>query len=443
MSKSSSSPQADPVHNITTQINQIKLSGDRNKSSQDFSRIKPSLSQIPASLQPAHGAQLYTPSLQRIEMPVPMVVTNNQIPMHAGESLTMGYARLNPLRISYAYANHPPILSQSLTPPQPANRMHLSISSTPSTPTKNTLTSSAQNSRPRASSTPTSPTSPTARSSSSPLTVQCAGTTKAGKRCTRQVKTPPLVSYFMPSDDDEPIERLCFQHNKEVLQPTGFYSRKAGGARWVEFSDWIPSYLNPDTQAALRVEMERPHSNKDEDGYIYAYEIRDDRTPNQVHLKVGRSVTLVRRLDQWSKQCTSKEVVLRGWWPGTVESESSDDTSLLKGKIKAGEKGPFCHRLERLIHIELADLSTYAPYLKPGFPKLTPDKADLPTSPGRSPKPVKKTPQPNKPCLDCGTVHKEVFSFQKIERGPLRNGEWEKIVQPVVNKWGRFVSEYL
>jgi hypothetical protein len=34
--------------------------------------------------------------------------------------------------------------------------------------------------------------------------------------------------------------------------------------------DWIPAYLHPDTQAALRVEMEKPAGPKDEPGYIYA-----------------------------------------------------------------------------------------------------------------------------------------------------------------------------
>lgn len=38
--------------------------------------------------------------------------------------------------------------------------------------------------------------------------------------------------------------------------------------------DWIPDYLHPDTQAALRVEMEKPGSQHDVPGYIYTFEIR-------------------------------------------------------------------------------------------------------------------------------------------------------------------------
>lgn len=70
-----------------------------------------------------------------------------------------------------------------------------------------------------------------------------------------------------------------------------------------------------------------------------------------MHIKVGRAINLVKRLDEWGKQCGSKEVILRGWWPGTVEDDGADDSvngsvSLMKGRIKPGEKGKYCHRLE-------------------------------------------------------------------------------------------------
>lgn len=94
----------------------------------------------------------------------------------------------------------------------------------------------------------------------------------------------------------------------------------------------------------------------------------DPRSPNKVELKVGRAVNLVKRIDQWGKQCGSKEQVLRGWWPGTVEHDEggTNSGSLMKGRVMAGAKGPCCHRLERLVHLELADLSIHAPYLDPG-----------------------------------------------------------------------------
>jgi len=64
-----------------------------------------------------------------------------------------------------------------------------------------------------------------------------------------------------------------------------------------------------------------------------------------VKLKVGRAVNLTKRMDQWGKQCGSKEQVLRGFYPGGVDADDLNETSLLKGRIQAGEKGPSCHRL--------------------------------------------------------------------------------------------------
>ena len=84
-----------------------------------------------------------------------------------------------------------------------------------------------------------------------------------------------------------------------------------------------------------------------------------------VHLKVGRATNLNRRMDQWSRQCGSKEQVLRGHWP---EGLDPDQASLMKGLIQAGRKGHWCHRLERLVHLELLDIAQHSHHLDPAFP---------------------------------------------------------------------------
>lgn len=68
----------------------------------------------------------------------------------------------------------------------------------------------------------------------------------------------------------------------------------------------------------------------------------DPDAPKTTKLKVGRAVNLVKRIDQWGKQCGSKEQVLRGFYPGNVEE---DESSLMKGRVQAGEKAAWCHRL--------------------------------------------------------------------------------------------------
>ena len=122
----------------------------------------------------------------------------------------------------------------------------------------------------------------------------------------------------------------------------------------------------------------------------------DPKRSDVIQLKVGRSVNLIKRLDQWGKQCSSGIQIPRGWWPDTVEDDDGTGGSLLLGNIKPGEPGPFCHRVERLIHIELADLSVHAPYLNPGWPNNTSDP-----SPGASPASSPRKTAKETTCLDC------------------------------------------
>ena len=81
-------------------------------------------------------------------------------------------------------------------------------------------------------------------------------------------------------------------------------------------------------------------------------------------------------MDQWTKQCGSKDLILLGFWPGNIKDPSLD-ISMMKGRIKAGKKGILCHRHERLVHIELTDLVCYKQYLQKEFAKgkaIAPDE---------------------------------------------------------------------
>lgn len=194
----------------------------------------------------------------------------------------------------------------------------------------------------------------------------------------------------------------------------------------------------------------------------------DPKTPNKVQLKVGRAVNLVKRIDQWGKQCGSKEHILRGWWPGIIEDEDGvqDATvgaSMMKGRVKAGDKGPLVHRLERLVHLELADLAVNAPYLQPDFLKSkAKDTNDQPATPKKKPpaSPSAMKLLQTQPCPDCklphlilqskthkinigGAVHKEIFAMTRVQKGRYKGKEWELIVKPVVEKWGMLSASVL
>jgi Meiotically up-regulated gene 113 len=182
-----------------------------------------------------------------------------------------------------------------------------------------------------------------------------------------------------------------------------------------------------------------------------------------VKLKVGRAVNLVKRIDQWGKQCGSKEQVLRGWWPSGIEDDKGTGVSLMKGRVKAGKEGPCCHRLERLVHLELADLSVNAQYLNRHFPNIKKsDNNTASTSSSAQHTTSAAKRMQHKPCADCkrlcsskilmymittncigGQVHKEIFVFTRVESGSHVGKEWENVVQPVIEKWGQFVTKYV
>lgn len=122
----------------------------------------------------------------------------------------------------------------------------------------------------------------------------------------------------------------------------------------------------------------------------------------------------------------------------------------MKGRVKAGDKAPWCHRMgkyftgfllkdlviisfhisERLIHLELADLVATGIYLDPAWPH--PAQTN-----GRTGSDVKKSEL----CADCGTLHKEIFPFKRL-KGHRKGKEWELVVQPVIERWGNFVAQF-
>ncbi|KAJ5775407.1 uncharacterized protein N7511_000418 [Penicillium nucicola] len=85
-------------------------------------------------------------------------------------------------------------------------------------------------------------------------------------------------------------------------------------------------------------------------------------SPGTIRLKIGRTSNVHRRLNEWSKQC-SHDLTLIRYYPYTSSSSSSSSSSPARRKEKSakdtlapGRKVPHVHRVERLIHLELASL---------------------------------------------------------------------------------------
>jgi hypothetical protein len=178
----------------------------------------------------------------------------------------------------------------------------------------------------------------------------------------------------------------------------------------------------------------------------------DESDPDNIHLKIGRAVNLTKRLDQWDKQCGTKqrEHIIRGWWPEAVEGGRGvvNGSGILKGKLVPGEKGAYCHRLERLIHLELGDLVLSQQYMEPAFPKVNVGnvkKVDV-AAKQKCAECGHLTLSPNYHIADRhlagGTTHKEIFTFKKVKKGKYKGKEWESIVQPIIKKWGKYVGKY-
>ncbi|BFZ59361.1 hypothetical protein YB2330_000369 [Saitoella coloradoensis] len=161
-------------------------------------------------------------------------------------------------------------------------------------------------------------------------------------------------------------------------------------------NEWIDPTLSMTTRHALLSELTKPISSREEPGYIYVFRLQSPieaglptqnrgREQSRALYKVGRTTNLQRRLYQWSNQC-SLQPILVAYYPSPSLSASS------------APKVSISHRVERLIHIELAEKHPVS------------DKAA---------------------CGACGRVHREWFEAETGRVG------WEG-VKAVILKWVEF-----
>ncbi|MCJ1469218.1 hypothetical protein MMC07_007851 [Pseudocyphellaria aurata] len=165
----------------------------------------------------------------------------------------------------------------------------------------------------------------------------------------------------------------------------------------------IPITLSPQTTSLLLAELAKPISPYDEEGFIYMFWLTpsDSPTPTAeatscllttparpapsrhrtseivreyapmssrstdeatILLKIGRANNVQRRMNEWSRQCNHNLSLIR-YYPHTLSAPSSQHISqinLAKNSITPNAafplKVPNAHKVERLIHLELADL---------------------------------------------------------------------------------------
>ncbi|PLW23264.1 hypothetical protein PCASD_16433 [Puccinia coronata f. sp. avenae] len=275
-----------------------------------------------------------------------------------------------------------------------------------------------------------------------PSTERCAGTTKQGKPCSRKPMktiggahdTKINVSESLDELDDllarsttpsghpvDVVPRFCFQHYHMFQSQSGSYFAHS---QWVEYSDWIDEQLPEGVKMALKMEMTKGPSAKDERerGYLYCHEmkpgggIQGEIRTRTTHIKVGRSIRPVARLGEWAKQCPSREPIVRGFFPAAPPAPSatasgSSSPCYLNGAQQCAPHGARFHRKwERLVLLELA-----------GWAALQLPHDNTKTNSNRK-----------LPCIDCGKTHTEIFLL------PL--GSYERLVSPLIERWQRWCA---
>lgn len=221
---------------------------------------------------------------------------------------------------------------------------------------------------------------------------------------------------------------------------------------------YIPPHLPPQTAAALLAELSKPLSPHDEAGYIYVFwltpqspshppnpeavsslfsstlspQSKTTITPPKILLKIGRAVNVHRRMTQWTKQCGHHLTLIRHYPqsqpispyhpPISRQSRSStssekkqthndgDDDETKNLSVPTG-KAPYIHRIERLIHLELAAL-----------------KYQNPSSPGSKLENENDEEKNTASCKNCGRVHREWFEIDGTK-------EAVRVVDRVIQRW--------
>lgn len=165
----------------------------------------------------------------------------------------------------------------------------------------------------------------------------------------------------------------------------------------------IPTALSPQTTSLLLAELVKPISPYDEEGFIYIFWLTPSESPTPtaeatsslltaparptpsgrrtsefvreynpnsskssgeatVLLKIGRASNVQRRMNEWSRQCDHNLSLIR-YYPHPLSAplyQLNSPISLAKNSIAPNAaiplKVPNAHKVERLIHLELADM---------------------------------------------------------------------------------------
>lgn len=205
------------------------------------------------------------------------------------------------------------------------------------------------------------------------------------------------------------------------------HSNQSDTSQTAQYLSLIPATASPQTASQLMAELAKPISQQDEAGYIYifwltpesqpstppaeaaksllspprpdggrqrrtsdvmeSFAVKDSKTTGsskKILLKIGRASNVQRRLNEWTRQCGYNISLIR-YYPYVSSSQPAEP-----------RKMPHSHKVERLVHLELA-----------GAGLRVSDKAN---------------------CDACGKAHKEWFEIDANKHGI-------SMVDEVIKRW--------
>jgi len=172
------------------------------------------------------------------------------------------------------------------------------------------------------------------------------------------------------------------------------------------------SHLSAEKAGILSAELAKPLSLTNAAGYIYVFRLsptlepsRSSKPSSSLLLKIGRASNVHRRMNQWSQQCGYSPQLLR-WYPYISSSSSPNMSNIIAQPYELSpsndgrlliegtevKKVPHVQRVERLVHLELADRRR------------------------------------KQSCLVCGKEHREWFEIDNTMEGI-------KAVDEVIKRW--------
>lgn len=211
---------------------------------------------------------------------------------------------------------------------------------------------------------------------------------------------PPISSVATQRGQEQPPPRTPSNYpatTNPITPPNRPFLPRDPSSQTQALLSLIPKNLSPQTTSLILAELAKPISPYDEEGFIYMFWLTPSESPAptsdatssllsaaarphphgrrtselvrhyapspsagkaSILLKIGRASNVQRRMNQWSRQCNYNLSVIRfyPYCPSSPAPSPSSSYTTTTQPSGTPVKVPHAHKVERLIHLELADM---------------------------------------------------------------------------------------